>query len=1835
PIEKDYYKIGIESSDYMTRTFDDNSDGSGIGEGAGVIILKSLKKALKDRDNIYAVIKGSAVNQNGSSIVLTAPNPAAQTEIIVKAWKNSGVDPQTISYIEAHGTGTKIGDPIEIEALKAAFERYTLQKQFCAIGSVKSNLGHLYDCAGIAGLIKVVYALKNKLIPPTVLFNTPNKNIDFCDTPFYVNSISREWIEGKSPRRCGISSFGISGTNCHMVLEQVPEIQIPEEVTGDECLNILALSAKTENALQNLISSYKAYLENTPCPKTSDICYTANTGRGHYDYRIALVVRNFDDLKGQIEYLHNNGWSCIDKSSGYSDKIFVYGNSEDIVEVASIADVLADKKLDDFIASGKENSALLRELCRLYVQGADIKWERLYKDGCFNKISLPVYPFERLRCWFELPDSISQDNEIGQSEQFFKMGWKEEELKLKSIKLQQGVTLVIKDGSGADNELQEALVRLMKEAGRNLIEVELGEEFNKYEINKYQIRNVQADYERLISENKFNNITQVIHLTTLGMNKGITDIKELNSSQDIGVISLLFLIKAMVKYNLTDNINVVIMSDYVNEVTGKEKQLTPEKATLFGLGRVVRSEITNMDCRCIDIDDATPMEQVAKEFNGNGDIYYTAYRNGKRYVEEFKELQLDKLKYRDIQIKEGGVYIITGGIGGIGMEMAKYLARKNKVHIVLVSRSGITDLGQYEDNLSEKDSKFSKRLLQQRQISEIQRLGSEVVCLNADVSEFESVKFVLDTVRERYGVINGVINAAGIGGAELIAYKEESDFKSVLAPKVQGTWIMDYLTQSDSLDFFIMISSAASLFGTPGEGDYTAANSYLDAFSAYRNRTSKNTLTINYPPWKETGMAVDHGFTINALFKSILTDEAIAGFGEVLNKDISKVFVGSINYDENINRRIENFPVRLSDGIKLKLDRAKSFGGIRINSKKKGLQPIGDAIVRLYGRNDNNYTDTERKLASIYSSVLGVHDININDNFFEMGGDSFKGASLVAIIRREFKVAISIREMLDYPTLKTLAENIENKEEDVFSNIARVEEKDYYLASPSQKRMYALKEIEGEGIAYNNPEVFILEGNLNIKLVEEVFTGLIKRHEALRTSFEVLEGEVVQKIHKSVDFKLQIIETPQHNNLYTTQNENINNIVKEFIRPFDLKQAPLIRVGLCDMGKNRFLLLLDTHHIISDGVSMGLLLKEFSELYRGKKLPDCRIQYKDYAELQNRALKSNNFSKMERYWEHVFSGDIPILNNQTDFSRPRVQTFNGDSLRLDLDAELSLSLDKFTRRTGTTMYMVLLAAYNILLAKYTGQEDIVVGSPSAGRTSPELMGIFGLFVNTLAMRNYPESNKTIKEFISEVKENCLKAYENQEYPLDELISKLGISRDIDRNPLFDTMFVMENIDYMGVHIEGLKLTRYNASYGVSKLDFSLYAYEKEQGLYFIMEYNTALYKRETIHRMLAHYRNILEYILRQPEEKLLAVDMISNEEENTLLHTFNNTQAQYPKDNTIHGIFEEQVERTPEAVAGVFEGNEITYRQLNEKSNAIAAELRRIGMKPGSIAGIIVERSLEMIIGIMGILKAGGAYMPISPAYPEARIKYMLEDSKACVLVTQEDLDGKFAFDIETINLNNKELYKGDCNNPVNTSGPSDLSYVIYTSGSTGNPKGVMIEHYSVINRLNWMQKKYPIGTEDVILQKTPFTFDVSVWELFWWAFRGARVCFLKPGGEKDPEVIVEAIENSKVTTMHFVPSMLSAFMEYMEEHGGIDRLSSLKKVFASGEALSAQQVKRFNRLFCKSNGTELYNLYGPTEATVDVSYFDCSAGDEPEVIPIGKPIDNINLYILDKNNRL
>ncbi|MCM3268071.1 non-ribosomal peptide synthetase [Paenibacillus elgii] len=861
-------------------------------------------------------------------------------------------------------------------------------------------------------------------------------------------------------------------------------------------------------------------------------------------------------------------------------------------------------------------------------------------------------------------------------------------------------------------------------------------------------------------------------------------------------------------------------------------------------------------------------------------------------------------------------------------------------------------------------------------------------------------------------------------------------------------------------------------------------------------------------------------------------------------------------------------------------------------------------------------TPVEAKLSELWKAVLGLSAaVGVKDNFFDLGGHSLRATTLGAKIHRSLNVSLSLRQMFQYPTLELMAQTIEQLQPSPYGDIPVAGQQDTYPLSSAQKRLYILSQLEGAATSYNMPGELLMEGELDADRLEAAFYGLLRRHATLRTSFELAaDGEPVQRIAETGEFTLERIRV--------TGEGEAEAAMAGFIRPFDLGKAPLLRAALVEEAPQRHRLLFDMHHLISDGVSMNILLEELAQLYEGQEMPALRLQYKDYAVWQQADSDSERMSKQEAYWLEQLGGELPILELPTDYARPPARSFSGGTLSFTIDSRQADGLKRLGSQAGATLFMVLLATYTTLLSKYSGQEDMIVGTPIAGRPHADLQPIIGMFAGTLAMRSYPAGEKTFLDYLQEVKELALRAYENQDYPFETLVEKLNVKRDLSRNPVFDTMFVLQNTETVAPGFTSLRVSPHESEHPIVKFDLTFTAAEEAGGIACSIEYADRLFKRETISRMARHFIQLIEEIIQTPEAKLSSLNILTVHELAQILETFNETALPYPADMTIHGLFERQAALTPDRIAVVFEDRQLTYRELDERANRLACTLLAKGVKAEQLVAIMTERSLDMVTAVLGVMKAGGAYVPIDPEYPEERIRYMLGDSGARLLLTQSHLQDRTAFGGELLLLDDERSYGGDGTSPGVAVGPHQLAYVIYTSGTSGKPKGVMVEHQGVCNNKLFFEQSLHITTKDRIVQFASFSFDASCWEMTMGLLTGAALYVPVASVIADYRLFEQYVRDHGITVATLPPT----YAVYLNP----EHMPELRTLVTAGSASSGELVQQWK------DHVRYFNNYGPTEDSICStawSYTDHTPIEK--TVPIGRPIPNHQVFILSAHNAL
>lgn len=885
----------------------------------------------------------------------------------------------------------------------------------------------------------------------------------------------------------------------------------------------------------------------------------------------------------------------------------------------------------------------------------------------------------------------------------------------------------------------------------------------------------------------------------------------------------------------------------------------------------------------------------------------------------------------------------------------------------------------------------------------------------------------------------------------------------------------------------------------------------------------------------------------------------------------------------------------------------------------------------------------EEKLCKIWMELLNVDRVHVTDNFFKLGGHSLIAIRLVSRIHKEFNIEINIWEVFKHSTISSLAKLLTSKNPSLFKPIEKIENSTHYPLSHSQRRLWFLAQLEGHNSLYNLPAALYMKGKVDVRVLEEAFKAIIRRHESLRTYFLEIEGEPFQKIAETIDFE---IESSEYSGTFWNKEILKDLAVEYFKHEFDLSKAPLLQMKLVFLSEDNYLFLFNMHHIISDGWSIEIMLKEIQIYYNsiinnlGEPLPPLRIQYKDYANWQNKILDEDSLGVSKDYWKQKLSNPRPQLNLPTDFSRSETFTMDGDMLQGTINGKHAIALKEIGSSMNASLYMTLLSAVYILLHKYSGEEDIMVGAPVAGRQHYDTENQVGFFINTLVLRNEINPESTFQELLVKVRDNLTGAFDNQIYPFDRLVDELDVERIQNRNPLFDVMVVwmVKNamgmkLNFNGIEAEGIdfRITR-------SMFDLSFLFDETEGKVDFAIEFNTTLFRKERIERMSLHFAKLLESIAAHPNEKIKNLEITPAAEKAKLLKEFNNRSYSTTSKSNIIELFKHQARVSESSIALVYEGKEISYDELDRLSNRIANSLiDLVSPTKDQVVAVAVEDPILAVASLLGVMKTGAGYLPVMPDTPIERIAYILKDSNSKAVLIDSPLLSRLLNEVKE-SIGEAQLFdvrdslSGNESSPMRHIELNRLAYVIYTSGTTGVPKGVMIEHESLSNLLSSLNNNIYVCSDEVKseLMISSFAFDVSLKQIFATLCHGNTLHMLSNDRRLDPREIIKYIVENRINIIDLTPSLFAAMLEE-----GFSEISKpdLKEVFIGSEALPIKLVKSFYS-FPKNKEIHITNFYGPTECCVEsASYrFDPDKLDEsPDIAPIGKPLLNTQIYILDK----
>jgi amino acid adenylation domain-containing protein len=2113
-----YAPGGTASPDGRCRAFDADAAGTLFGSGVGAVVLKRLDDALADRDTIHAVIRGSAVNNDGAAKVgFTAPSVEGQAEVVVRAQGVAGVGAATIGYVEAHGTATELGDPMEVAALTRAFRESTEAAGFCALGSVKTNVGHLDTAAGVASLIKATLALRHKQIPPSLHFTRPNPRISFDGSPFFVNTRLRDWAAGAEPRRAGVSAFGFGGTNAHVVLEEAPE---PAPAPASAGPQLVVLSARTPGALERATERLAAHLGGSTGQSVADVAYTLQVGRAVFEYRRAVVCADREDAVAALrapssprvrsrrqagrdrpvafmlaglgdqyagmardlyererpfreavdrcaELLHPHlgtdlravmlppdrdgadqppalDFRAMVRGSAGGDRlhdtvlahpaVFVLdyalaqqwaawgvrpaamiGHSLGEYVAATLAGVFTlddalrfvatratlidrlpggamlavplppaeleplipptlalalangprlavvsgpDAEIEAFervlatrdlpcrrlqathafhsammrpvvgpldalartitlrppeipfvsnvtgtwitdaqatdpgywsghsaltvrfadglrelaadreqvlleVGPGQALSALAAEhletegragdavvvpsmrasydrrrsdgevlldaLGQLWAGGASVDWRGVHAPVEPRRVGLPAYPFERERCWIAPAGqgrSQARPAERGRAaahEWLSMPSWRAipPPAPSRDGDLPAGHWLVL---AGEGDRLAAALRERLLAAGRSVTVAEAGAGFARAGDGTYRMDPADpAHHAALVEalardghEARARAVTTIVHLWTLAAAPDAGVERHLA----LGFYSLAFLARALAAGGGPGRAELWVVSSGVAAVESADAAV-PARAMLLGPAKCIPQEYERIGVHVVDV--APPGdEQVPGLLGRLLDVIaespaekLLAYRGERRWVQTYEPLALPDDRPAPYPLRERGVYVVVGGTGRVGLDLAEHLAGTVRARLALVGRTAFPAPEQWEGWLTthgEGDA-TSGRI---RRLQRIVERGGEVVVVRADVGDAEGMRAVRAQVEEQFGRIDGVLHAAGLAGPPAFALLDELDRERCEAQfraKVLGCQALEEVFADAAPDFFLLVSSNAALLGGLGLTAYTAGNIFLDTFAQQRRGPGARWLSLNLEEW--------------------LPDDA----DDVVHRtSLTQYGVKASEIVVSVQRVIERSPVGrttlVTADLEQRLDRwiREPVAARQAGRAEPGARSPRPALDTPYVAPRD---DSERAVAEIWQDLLGIAEVGRDDNFYALGGHSLLATQIVARVRAAFDADLEILSLFAEPTVAGLAERARHAERaDDALGLRPVPRGGALPLSYAQRRFWFLDQLAPGNPFYNVPDVVRISGPLRIDVLRASINDVVARHEALRTTFAPGDGDPVQVVHPALDLDVGLVDLRDVRE--ADRDDRLRELaVAEARGPFDLERGPLVRVTAVRTADEEFALLVTMHHSVSDAWSIGLFIRELSALYDARSrgaaspLPPLEVQYADFSLWQHERLDGALLGTLLDYWKRQLAGAPAVLELPADHHpRPAVQSFAGAAHPVELDAGLVARLRRIAADEGCTLFMTLLAAFMCLLHRYTGAGDLVVGSPIAGRTRPELEDLIGTFVNMLPLRAQVEPGATFVEVLHRVRAVTLEAYQHQDLPFELLVEALRPERNLHHNPVFQVVFALQNAPLPDMALGDLRIEPVAMPSTTAKFDLMLMLRETGDGATGMIEYATDLYSGERIARMATHLVTLLSGIADEPDRPVADLPMIPPAERDLLLSRWAHGASLDVPAASIPELIGAQAAMRPDALA-LLDG--ITFGELDRRSNRIARCLRSLGVTSESRVGVSLERSAGTVVALLGVMKAGGAYVPLDPAYPAQRWAFMIADSQVELVLAERGsaADGARVLEIEDLLARSA----GHDDSPLPwTVGAQDAAYVIYTSGSTGEPKGVVGLHGGMVNRLAWMWERFPFAPGERGCQKTSLNFLDSFWEIFGPLCQGVGVVVVPDAAVEDPPELVRALARGEVTRIVLVPSLLRALLD-----SGIDlagALPALRLWVTSGEALAAELAGRFAAAL---PDRRLLNLYGASEVSADVTYHVVEPADvERGAVPIGRPVANTSVYVLDRDLR-
>jgi amino acid adenylation domain-containing protein len=1240
------------------------------------------------------------------------------------------------------------------------------------------------------------------------------------------------------------------------------------------------------------------------------------------------------------------------------------------------------------------------------------------------------------------------------------------------------------------------------------------------------------------------------------------------------------------------------------------------QSPLWGLGRVIALEHPELRCVRVDLDPAGEPEEARRlleEVLAEKPEDQIAWRHGTRRLARLARLPAETAPppgAERLRCRGDGAYLITGGLGGLGPEIARRLVQRGARTLVLAGR------GAPGPDTS-------------RRLAALERAGARISTVQADVAREEEVALLLAPFGSALPPLRGVIHAAGVLADGVLLQQSAESFDRVLAPKVDGAFHLHVLTRGMELDFFVLFSSATALLGNPGQANHAAANAFLDALAHQRRALGLPGLSLDWGAWAEIGAAAGRRIEGQMETRGVGTippEQGLEALELLLSQPLGQAGIVPIHWPAFLDQ----FPPGAAPPFLREMAGEARSAPRAAGKEERGLLErvrAAPAAGRASLLADCVREEVARKLGLPAARLDPSRPLN------DLGLDSLMAIEIRNWAKVGLGVDLPIVKLLDGLSVAGLAAEIGREMPGGAGEAAETESAEAGLSplSYGQRALWLAHQMAPESAAYNVAVSTRLPSRLSAAALDRILQTLVDRHSTLRTVFAA--DEPAQQVLPGLRLACEWLEAAAGE-----RGALERQVLAASRRPFDLVRGPLLRATVfAAAGGGAPLLLLTVHHIVCDAWSLWILLGEMAALCRAEldggsaSLPPVSRRYADFVRWQAEMLAGAEGERLWSYWEQRLAGLPARCELPVDRPRAALSGERGASHSFLLGAALGRRLKATAQQAGATPFMALLATLQALLHNWSGQDEILVGSPAAGRTQAEFSGVVGYFANPLVLWSSLAAAPSFLRLLAAVRTTVLDALAHQDLPLLLLAERLSPRREPGRSPFFDVLFALQKTrgsDPLGQMAgETGAAEPFDLPQQEGQFDLVLEMVESEEIFFGVFKYRTALFDPSTIIRLEGHLRTLLEAALREPERPIPQLSWLTAAERHMLLAEWNDTRTPPAPGGSIPALIAARAGERPDAPAVVLAGLHLSYGELERRAGRLACRLHGLGAGPGTVAGICAERSPELMIGLLGILKSGAAYLPLDPEYPKDRLAFMAADSGARVLLVQEScLPLLAAAACPVILLDALGAPEPGGPAPRRAPAAGDPAYVIYTSGTTGRPKGAINTHGAILNRLAWMQRAYALTCEDRVLQKTPAGFDVSVWELFWPLITGATLVLAAAGGHRDSAYLADVVETQGVTTLHFVPSMLRLFLE----EPGLGRCRSLRRVFTSGEALPAPLQRRF---FARLDA-DLHNLYGPTEAAVDVTFWRCDPADRRTTVPIGRPIDNLRIHLLDRSLR-